>query len=59
MLRPEDISAIFEWIELLLIGSLKRNLASHKQEEEKEGFNWTSWQAEKLRNVDSFRRQTR
>lgn len=59
MLKPEDIAAIFEWIELLLIGSLKRNLASHKQEEEKEGFNWTAWQAEKLRNVDSFRRQTR
>lgn len=59
MLRPEDISAIFEWIELLLIGSLKRNLASHKQEEEKEGFNWTSWQAEKLRNVDTFRRQSK
>ena len=59
MLRPEDISAIFEWIELLLIGSLKRNLASHKQEEEKEGFNWTAWQAEKLRNVDTFRRQSK
>lgn len=59
MLKPDDISAVFEWVELLLIKSLKRNLASHKQEEEKEGFNWTSWQAEKLRNVDSFRRQTR
>ncbi len=57
MLQPEDISAIFEWIELLLISSLKRNLARHKDEEEQEGFTWSAWQAEKLRSVNVFRRQ--
>ena len=57
MLKPEDISAIFEWIELLLIANLKRNLARHKDEEEQEGFTWTAWQAEKLRNLNIFRRQ--
>lgn len=59
MLRPDDISAVFEWVELLLIKSLKRNLSRHKQEEQDEGFNWTAWQAEKLRNVDTFRRQSK
>ena len=59
MLRPDDISAVFEWVELLLIKSLKRNLSRHKQEEEEKGFNWTAWQAEKLRNVDTFRRQSK
>lgn len=59
MLRPDDISAVFEWVELLLIKSLKRNLSRHKKEEQDEGFNWTAWQAEKLRNVDTFRRQSK
>ncbi|MBR4510074.1 MAG: hypothetical protein IKP25_05265 [Ruminococcus sp.] len=57
MLKPEDIAAIFEWIELLLIANLKRNLARHKDEEEQEGFTWSAWQAEKLRSVNVFRRQ--
>lgn len=57
MLKPEDIAAIFEWIELLLIASLKRNLARHKEEEEQEGFTWSAWQAEKLRSINIFRRQ--
>lgn len=57
MLSIDEIVEIFEWIEMLLIGSLKRNLAPHKREEEKYGFGWTAWQAEKLRNVDKFRRE--
>ena len=57
MLSADDIAEIFEWIEMLLIGSLKRNLAPHKKEEEKYGFGWTAWQAEKLRNLDKFRRE--
>ena len=39
------------------IASLKRNLARHKEEEEQEGFTWSAWQAEKLRSVNTFRRQ--
>lgn len=48
---------IFEEIELRLIASLKRNLSRHKAEEEKEGFEWSAWQAEKLNNIDNFRKE--
>lgn len=57
MLSADDIARIFEWIEMLLIGSLKRNLTRHEAEEKKYGFNWSAWQAEKLRNLDKFRRE--
>lgn len=57
MLSADDIAEIFEWIEMLLIGSLKRNLTRHENEEKKYGFNWSAWQAEKLRNVNRFRRE--
>ncbi|MGN0575268.1 MAG: phage minor capsid protein [Ruminococcus sp.] len=36
---------------------MKRNLSRHRQWEQDEGFQWTAWQAEKLRNVSSFRRE--
>lgn len=52
-----DIAKIFEEIELRLIASLKRNLSRHKAEEEKEGFEWSAWQAEKLNNIDNFRKE--
>ncbi len=52
-----DIAKIFEEIELRLIRSLKRNLGRHKQEEQQEKFQWTAWQAEKLRNLEKFRRE--
>lgn len=57
MLSFRDIARIFEEIELRLIASLKRNLSRHKAEEEKEGFNWSAWQAEKLKNIDKFRKE--
>ncbi|MDE5936247.1 MAG: phage minor capsid protein [Ruminococcus sp.] len=57
MLNFKDIAKIFEEIELRLISSLKRNLTRHKQEEHQYGLDWTSWQAEKLRNINSFRRE--
>lgn len=57
MLNFTDIAKIFEEIELRLIASLKRNLSRHKAEEEKEGFNWSAWQAEKLNNIDKFRKE--
>lgn len=57
MRSVDDIAKIFEWIEMLLIGSLKRNMTRHEAEEKKYGFNWSAWQAEKLRNVDRFRRE--
>ncbi|MDE8715987.1 ADP-ribosyltransferase [[Eubacterium] siraeum] len=57
MLSFRDIAKIFEEIELRLIASLKRNLSRHKAEEEKEGFEWSAWQAEKLNNIDNFRKE--
>ncbi len=54
LLSFRDIAKIFEEIELRLIASLKRNLSRHKAEEEKEGFEWSAWQAEKLNNIDNF-----
>lgn len=57
MLSFRDIARIFEKIELRLIASLKRNLSRHKAEEEKEGFEWSAWQAEKLNNIDNFRKE--
>lgn len=57
LLDYKGIAKIFEEIELRLIGSLKRNLHKHKVWEQKEGFNWSAWQAEKLRNLENFRRE--
>lgn len=57
MLDYRDIAKIFEEIELRLIASLKRNLSRHKAEEQKEGFEWSAWQAEKLNNIDKFRKE--
>lgn len=59
MLSYKDIAKIFEEIELRLIASLKRNLLRHKAEEQKYGKNWSAWQAEKLRNIERFRRENR
>lgn len=57
MLSYKDIAKIFEEIELRLIASLKRNLLRHRAEEKKYGKNWSAWQAEKLRNIERFRRE--
>ncbi len=57
MLGISGIVRIFEEIEQRLVKSLKRNLGRHKEEEEQEGFNWSAWQAEKLRALEKFRRE--
>ena len=57
MLSYKDIAKIFEEIEIRLIGSLKRNLTRHKNEEKQYNMNWSAWQAEKLRNLDKFRQE--
>ncbi len=57
MLSYKDIAKIFEEIEIRLIGSLKRNLTRHKNEEKQYKMNWSAWQAEKLRNLDKFRQE--
>ena len=57
ILSFKDIAKIFEEIELRLISSLKRNLQRHKAEEQRYGFEWSAWQAEKLKNMENFRRE--
>lgn len=57
MLGISGIVRIFEEIEQRLIQSLKRNLSRHQKEEEDEGFSWTAWQAEKLRDLERFRQE--
>ena len=57
ILSFKDIAKIFEEIELRLISSLKRNLKMHKAEEQRYGFEWSAWQAEKLKNMENFRRE--
>lgn len=54
-----DIAAIFETLERRLIASLKRNLQLHRDWEKREGFNWSAWQAEKLKNAEAYRRQNK
>lgn len=53
----KDIAALFEEIELRLVKSLKRNLSRHKDWEKAEGFKWSAWQAEKLKDLERFRRE--
>lgn len=36
---------------------MKRNLKRHKAEEQRYGFEWSAWQAEKLKNMENFRRE--
>jgi len=57
MLDIGGIVRIFEEIEQRLIRSLKLNLGRHRKEEEQEEFDWSAWQAEKLRSLEKFRRE--
>ncbi len=57
LLNFKDIAKIFEELELNLIASLKRNLSRHKDWEKEENFSWSAWQAEKLQNIEKFRRE--
>lgn len=50
-----DLREALEDLEDELIASMKRNLARHEAEEEKEGFRWEMWQKAKLRRLKEFR----
>ena len=50
---------MFAELEIYLIQSFKRNLKRHKGWEKDEGFEWSAWQAEKLREINIFRRQNK
>lgn len=52
-----NVSDIYKEMELHLIESMKRNLSRHINEEENEGFNWSQWQAEKMKELKRYQRK--
>lgn len=56
-MTEKELAALFEELELRLIASLKRNLSAHKAWEQDLGFDWTAWQAEKIRALERFRKE--
>ena len=52
-----DIGEAFAAIEDELIASMMRNISHHKAEEEKEGREWSMWQAEQLKALEKFKKQ--
>ena len=53
----DDITYIYQKMELDLVVSMKRNLVKHEKEEMKHGFKWEQWQAAKLRDMERFRKE--
>lgn len=51
------IKELYEEMEMELISSMKRNLKRHLKEEDKTGFKYPQWQAEKLKELQRYRRQ--
>lgn len=51
------IKELYEQMELELIASMKRNLKRHLNEENKVGFHFTQWQAEKLKELKRYQRE--
>lgn len=55
----KELSEIFEAIERELIANLKRNMLRHKSWEKAFGFEWPAWQAQKLKEMERFRRENK
>ena len=49
-----EIKKLYEEMELHLINSMRRNLGRHLTEENKVGFKFTQWQAEKLKELKNL-----
>ena len=54
-----DIADAFKAIEDELIKSMIRNMARHKAEETKEGYNWEQWQALQLKALEQYKKRNR
>ncbi|MEG1862970.1 MAG: phage minor capsid protein [Oscillospiraceae bacterium] len=59
MITPKEIADAFADLEIYLIQSLARNLVKHTKWEKDLGFEWPAWQAEKIRNINTYRRQNK
>lgn len=55
MQNEYDIKAIMEEIEQDLIVRMKRTLWSHKEDEKTKGFDWTQWQALKIKQFEEYK----
>lgn len=56
-MTEKELAALFEELELRMIASLKRNLPGHKAWEKDLGFDWSAWQAEKIKALERFRKE--
>lgn len=56
MANEYDLSTAFQAIEDELIASMIRNMKRHRAWEEKEGIQWSMWQAEQLKALEKYRR---
>lgn len=54
-----DIKRMYEEMENYLIDSMKRNLGRHLLEEEETGFQYTQWQAEKLKELKRYQKENK
>lgn len=54
-----NIKKLYEEMELELISSMKRNLKRHLKEENDVGFEFTQWQAEKLKELKRYQRENK
>ncbi|WP_301955854.1 phage minor capsid protein [uncultured Eubacterium sp.] len=57
MPKDYDVEEAFRAIENELINSMMKNLSHHRAEETKEGYNWTSWQAEQLKALNIYKQK--
>lgn len=53
-----DIADAFRAIENELIASMIRNMDHHRAEETKEGYKWSMWQAEQLKALEKYKRDS-
>lgn len=54
-----NIKKLYEDMEIELIASMKRNYKRHLKEEDKTGFKYSQWQAEKLKELKRHQRENK
>jgi hypothetical protein len=54
-----NIKKLYEDMEMELISSMKRNYKRHLKEEDKTGFKYSQWQAEKLKELKRYQRENK
>ena len=57
MASEYDVAEAFKAIEDELTASMIRNMARHRAEETKEGYNWSMWQVEQIKAMEKYKRE--